>query len=154
MTFTERLAWASSLLATPRGIGWAHEPTAHLSPKPTASRGKFIASQLLWIIFYHILLDIAHTHGLQNPCYWTGGPPFSAFGWWWRMTACVHIVSLYCSMSASYAFLSMISVATRLHEPGDWPHFFGPVRDAYTVRKCWGYVLTTFHFYATTHKAK
>jgi len=154
MTFTERLAWALSLLATPRGIGWAHEPTAHLPPRPTASRGKFIASQLLWIIFYTILLDIALTHGLQNPCYWTEGPSFTAFGWWWQMTACVHIVTLYCSMSGMYAILSIISVATGLHEPRDWPHLFGPLRDAYTVRKCWGYVLTPFRFSRDTHRAE
>ena len=152
MTFTERLAWASSLLATPRGIGWAHEPTAHLPPRPIASRGKFIASQLLWILFYTILYDIALTH-LQSPCYWTGGPSFTAFGWWqWQMRVWVQIVTIYCSMSGMYATLSIISVATGLHEPRDWPHHFGSLWDAYTVRKCWGYVLTTFHFHAILTK--
>ena len=51
MTFTERFTWALSLLATTRGIGWAHEPTTHMPARPTASRAKFIASQFLWIIF-------------------------------------------------------------------------------------------------------
>ena len=55
MTYKERLMWSASLLATPRGIGWAHEPTDQIPPRPTASRGKFIASQFLWIIFYFIL---------------------------------------------------------------------------------------------------
>jgi hypothetical protein len=59
MTFKERLMWSASLLATPRGIGWAHEPTDQIPPRPTASRGKFIASQFLWIIFYSILWDVA-----------------------------------------------------------------------------------------------
>ena len=48
MTFKERLKWAVSLLATPRGIGWAHEPTDQIPPRPTASRRKFMTpSQVL-----------------------------------------------------------------------------------------------------------
>jgi len=66
MTFAERLVWATSLVATPRGIGWAHEPTAHLPPRPTASRGKFIASQFFWILFYSILWNITLIHSQQS----------------------------------------------------------------------------------------
>jgi hypothetical protein len=144
MTFTERLIWATSLVATPRGIGWAHEPTAHLPPRPTASRGKFIASQFFWILFYSILWNITLIHSQENPCYKTGGPSLTAFGWWWRTTAWVYIISMYCSMSVMYVIGSIIFVATGLYEPRDWPHLFGSSLDAHTVRKCWGYVLTIF----------
>jgi len=155
MSFTERVVWAISLLISPRGIGWAHESTAHLPPRPTTSRGKFIISQLLWLIHYSILYDIVLTHSQGNPCFQSGGPSFGAFGWLWRTTVCVHIVTFYCTMSAVYAVLSIISVAARLHEPGDWPHIFGSLYDAYTVRNCWGYVLTSFlRFHAITHKAR
>jgi len=143
MTFTERLAWATSLVATPRGIGWAHEPTAHLPPRPTASRGKFIAFQFFWILFYSILWNITLIHSQQNPCYKTGGPSLTAFGWW---TAWVYIVSMYCSMSGIYVIGSIIFVATGLYEPRDCPHLFGSSLQAYTVRKCWGYVLKIFPF--------
>ena len=44
MSFTEHLMWAISLLTTTHGIGWAHEPTAHIPRRPRASRKKFIAS--------------------------------------------------------------------------------------------------------------
>ncbi|KIM45593.1 hypothetical protein M413DRAFT_24765 [Hebeloma cylindrosporum] len=91
MTFIEHLSWAASLLATPRGIGWAHEPTDHLPPRPTDSRGQFIASQFLWIMFYYILWDITLIHIQGNPCYRTGGPSLAGFGWWWRTTAWVYI---------------------------------------------------------------
>jgi len=146
MTFTECLTWAASLLATPRGIGWTHEPTAHIPPRPAASRGKFIASQFLWVIFYYILLDIACIHIRENPCYSKGGPSFAAFGWWWRTTVLLYIILVYCTTSGIYATVSIISVAIRLCEPGDWPHLFGSLSDAYTLRKCWGYVLTIFFF--------
>ena len=146
MTFTERLMWAISLLATPRGIGWAHEPTAHLPPRPMASRKKFIASQFFWILFYSILWNITIIHTQENPCFRTGGPSFAAFGWWWRTTGWVYVVSLYCTMSGVYVIGSILSVATGLYEPRDWPHLFGSPFDAYTVRKCWGYVLTIISF--------
>ena len=138
MTFTERLVWAASLLFSPRGIGWAHEPTAQTAPQPKASQGKFIASQFLWIIFYSILFDIALFQLQQNPCFRSGGPSLTAFGWWWRTTVWFHVVAAYCTLSGLYATMSIVFVATGLYEPRDWPHLFGSLRDAYTVRKCWG----------------
>ncbi|KIM38973.1 hypothetical protein M413DRAFT_447332 [Hebeloma cylindrosporum] len=140
MTFTERLTWAASLLATSRGIGWKHEPTAHIPPRPTTSRGEFIASQFLWLIFYYILLDIALSHVQENPCFRIGGPSLAAFGWLWRMTSLVYIVVVYCTMSGVYAAVSIVTVAIGLYEPRDWPHLFGSLCDAYTLRKCWGRV--------------
>lgn len=140
MTVIEHLRWAASLLATYRGIGWAHEPTAHLPPRPTASRWKFIASQLLWMIYYFILFDVARIHSHQNPCFGIQGPSFTAFGWGWQTTVWVYIVSVYCTMSGLYAAASIVSVATGIDQPRDWPHLFGTLRNAYTVRKCWGRV--------------
>ena len=141
MSFMERLAWAGSLLSTSRGIGWAHEPTSHIPARPTASRGNFILSQFLWIIPRYLIFDAALIHIRQNPCYRTGGPSLGAFGWEWRTTTWVFIVSIYCSMSNLYAALSIVAVATGLYEPRDWPSLFGSPVDAYTVRNCWGYVL-------------
>jgi len=142
MTFKERLMWAASLLATPRGIGWAHEPIDQIPPRPTASRGKFIASQFLWIIFYFILWDIALIPIRENPCFKIGGPSVAAFGWWRRTVVWSSILTVYCTLSGMYAIASIISVAAGLYEPRDWPHIFGSPLNAYSLRKCWGYVLT------------
>ena len=73
MTFTERLICTASLLATFHRIGWAHKPTAHFPPRPTASPGQFIASRFLWILFYFILFDTARILGQENPCFSLGG---------------------------------------------------------------------------------
>jgi len=142
MTFKERLIWAASLLATPRGIGWAHEPTDQIPPRPTASRGKFIASQFLWIIIYFILWDVAFIPIRDNPCFKIGGPSVAAFGWWQRTVVWSSILTVYYTMSGVDAIASIICVATGLYEPRDWPHVFGSPLKAYTLRKCWGYVLT------------
>jgi hypothetical protein len=152
MTFTERFVWAASLLASPRGIGWAHEPTTQLPPRPTTSRGIFIASQFLWFLFYSILSNISLIHIQENPCFRTRGPSLAAYGWWWRTTVWVYVISLYCIMSKAYAIGSIVSVATGLYEPRDWPHLFGSPLDAYTVRRCWGYVLTVLPSSHTPHK--
>ena len=57
------------------------------------------------------------------------------FGWRWRTTLWVYIISVYCVMSSgAYAIDSIVSVAAGLY-----------LLDAYTVRKfCWGYALTMF----------
>ena len=142
MTLKEHLMWAASLLVTPRGIGWTHEPTDQISPRPTASRQKFIASQFLWIIFYFILWDIALIPIRENPCFKIGGPSLVAFEWWRRTVVWSSILVIYCTLSGVYALASIVSVAGRLYEPRDWPHLFGSPFNAYTLRKCWGYVLT------------
>jgi hypothetical protein len=143
MTFKERLMWAASLLATPRGIGWAHEPIDQIPPRPTASRRKFIASKFLWIIFYYILWDVAMIPVRGNPCFKIGGPSLAAFGWWRRTVVWSHMVTLYCAMSVANAITSIIFVAAGLYEPRDCPHMFGSLLNAYTLRNWWGYVLTT-----------
>ncbi|KIM39004.1 hypothetical protein M413DRAFT_419386 [Hebeloma cylindrosporum] len=146
MTFAERFVWAVSLITTARGLGWAHEPKGQvIPPRPTASRRKFIASQFLWIIFYYIIFDTAGIHIQQNPCFKKGGPSLTAFGLWWRATGWAYIILLYSTMSGVHIMMSIVSVAIRLYEPGDWPHMFGSPLTAYTVRKCWGRVWHQTH---------
>jgi hypothetical protein len=140
MTFKERLKWAASLIATPRGIGWAHEPTDQNFPRPTASRRRFIASQFFWFIFYSILGDIALIPIRENPCFKIGGPPLAASEWWRRPVVWAAIYTIYFPISRVYAIYSIIFVATGLCEPSDWPHVFGSPLNAYTVRKSWGRV--------------
>lgn len=151
MTFTERLVWAASLLATPRGIGWAHEPTDRIPPRPTSPRAKFIASQFLWVVFYFTLFDITLILIRENPCFGTGGPSLAAFGWWWRMTSWLYIVVVYWFLSVLYAAVSIVSVTTGMYKPRDCPHVFGSPLNAYTLRKCWGYVFTTLPLYYLPH---
>jgi len=140
MTFTERLVWSVSLLATSRGIGWAHEPTDHIPPRPTSSRGKFIASQLLWMIFYLTFYDVVFIVIRENLSLGTGGASLVAFGWWYRTTSWLYILRMYCTLSGLYVAVSILSVATGLYKPRDCPHMFGSPLDAYTLRNCWGYV--------------
>ena len=140
MSLPQRLWWAGTLVVAPRGVGWMHEPTNHIAPRPNGTRAQFIASQFLWIGAYFIQFDILSILVRANPCFGTGGPSFSAFGWPWRATVWIHPFTAFVSMSILHAMVSILSVAVGLSEPRDWPHLFGSPRKAYTVRNCWGRV--------------
>ncbi|KJA15496.1 hypothetical protein HYPSUDRAFT_48332 [Hypholoma sublateritium FD-334 SS-4] len=140
MSFPGRLWWAGSLDIAIRGVGWAHEPTNYIAPRPKGTRAQFIASQFLWIAMYFIQFDILSILVRANPCFGTGGPSFGAFGWPWRTTVWIYPITTWVSISISYAMVSILGVAVGLSEPGDWPHLFGSPWKAYTVRNCWGRV--------------
>ncbi|KAF9483112.1 hypothetical protein BDN70DRAFT_874161 [Pholiota conissans] len=141
MSFVERLKWALQLQLTPRGINWAHEPTEHLAPRPTeTSRTRFIISKLLSAAYYFIYFDILSIIIRTNPCFGTGGPSFTEFGWIWRTTIWLHPCLVYAWLSMTYDLASIVGVGLGIWEPRDWPRLFGDVRDAYTIRKCWGRV--------------
>jgi hypothetical protein len=138
MPLKDRLWWATSLVGNPRGVGWIHEPTLHIPPRPSSTRWKFIRSQLMWIILYILLLEIINIFVRGNPCFVTGGPSLIAFGWLWRSTVWLFVVLLYTWLSLLYSVYSIVFVAIGMSEPGNWPHLFGSPLHAYTVRNCWG----------------
>ncbi|KAF9483174.1 hypothetical protein BDN70DRAFT_828134 [Pholiota conissans] len=141
MTLLERLKWALQLELTPRGINWAHEPTDHIAPRPmTTSRTRFIISQILSIAYYFVSFDILSILVRANPCFGTGGPSFGQLGWAWRATVWIYPFVVYSSLCMTYCIASVVGVALHLWEPKDWPRPFGNVRDAYTLRNCWGRV--------------
>ena len=138
MPLKDRLWWATNLTGNPRGIGWTHEPTLHIPPRPSSTPRKFIISQLMWMVFYILQFDIANIFVRANPCFATGGPSLTAFGWLWRSTAWLHVSLAYSTLSLLYIAYSIVSVAVGMSEPRDWPHIFGSPLDAYTLRNCWG----------------
>ena len=137
MSLKDRLWWATNLSTSPRGIGWAHE-TLHIPPRPSSTPRKFILSQLMWMGFYILQFDITNIFIHRNPCFATGGPSLTAFGWLWRTTSWLHVSLVYCALSLPYMTCSIVSVAIGMTEPRDWPHLFGSPLDGYTLRNCWG----------------
>lgn len=140
MPFKDRLLWAASLSGNRRGIGWTHEPTRYLPPRPSSTPVKFILSQLMWMVFYFLQFDITNMLVRANPCFATGGPSLTAFGWLWRSTVLLYVSLMYCMLSLLYTACSIVSVAVGMSEPRDWPDLFGSFLEAYTLRNCWGRV--------------
>ena len=140
MPLKDRLRWATSLSGNPRGIGWTHEPTRYLPPRPSSTPGRFILSQLMWMVFYFLQIDISDTFARANPYFATGSPSLTAFGWLWRSNTWLYISSAYSILSMLYIGYSIVSVAVGMSEPRDWPHLFGSPLNGYTVRNCWGWI--------------
>ena len=140
MPFKDRLRWATNLSGNPRGIGWTHEPTHNIPPRPSSTPGRFILSQLMWMVVYLLQFDISNTFVHKNPCFVPGGPSLTAFGWLWRSTAWLYVSLAYSVLSMLYMCYSIVSVAVGISEPRDWPHLFGSPLDGYTLRNCWGWV--------------
>ena len=138
MPLKDRLRWATNLSGNPRGIGWTHEPTRYLPPRPSSTPRRFILTQVMWMVFYILQFDISNTFARANPCFATGGPSLSAFGWLSRSSAWLFVSLLYSMLSMQYIGYSIVSVALGMSEPRDWPHLFGSFLNGYTLRNCWG----------------
>lgn len=137
-SLSSRFWWALRLLHSPRGIGWAHEPKAHIRPHPTTSRAQFLLDQLLRAAKYILIFDVARVLSYSNPYFQKGGLSLTDAGWLWRSTVLAHVVTSYTIIGLIQTVYSIVSVALGLTAPEEWPPFFGYVGDAYTVRRSWG----------------
>ena len=137
-SLSDRFWWGLRLLLSPRGIGWAHEPTTHILPHPTTSRVRFLWDQLLRTAKFIIIFDIVRVLSYSNPYFQKGGPSLTDAGLLWRSTVLAHVITVYASMARVYTIYSIVSVGLGLTVPGDWPPLFGYLGDAYTVRRSWG----------------
>lgn len=138
-SFWARLHWALRLLFSARGVGWSHEPKGALPPPPRITRGRFIASQVLWLAFYVLLIDATHCFGAHTSVFAKHSIPTTSQPWCWRFWALALFTmrSVAC-INTPYILLSIMSVGTGITEPKGWPPLFGKPGDAYTVRKFWG----------------
>ena len=136
---SDRLIWAVKLITSPRGIGWAHEPTAVLPPRPSLTRGQFIISQVKRLVFYALLLDVGQMIMRNNPSFHKTAPPMAEQGVLWcsyaMLTFVIHSVSIVGIVDNLIP--SLVLVTTGLSEPSEWPQAFGSWSDAYTVHNFW-----------------
>jgi hypothetical protein len=145
-SLSDRFWWALRLFSSPRGIGWAHEPTAHILPHPTTSRVRFLWDQLLRTAKYIIIFDVIRVLSYSNPYFQKGGPSLTDAGLLWRITVLAHAITSYANLERVYAICSIVSVGSGVTLPGDWPPLVGYLGDAYTVRRSWGQVMPlAFH---------
>ena len=139
----ERMSWAFRLMITPRGIGWAHECTTRIPPKPQSdiSRWTFVVSKILWVGYYYILSDLVRIPLQWNFAVVRGEVSMEGLtGLFSRATFLVYLAEVYIGMSMVYNILAAVEVSVGLSEPRDWPAIFGYWSDAYTVGRFWGFV--------------
>ena len=139
--WTDRARWALSLLGSPRGVGWVHEPTKSLPPKPQDPRFTFVFRQLRWGVLNAFLYDMSLYLCLTNPCIASNARQWNDFALWWRVTSLGHLVNIYTGTHCLHQIYGAISVTLGFSEPSDWRPMFHTPLEAYTLRKFWGYVL-------------
>ena len=137
-SLSDRFWWGLRLLLSPRGVGWAHEPTTHILPHPTTSRLRFLWDQLLRIAKYTIIFDVVRVLSYSNPYFQKGGLSLTDAGLLWRSTVLAHVITTYAGLARLYTICSIVTVGVGLTLPGDWPPLFGYLGDAYTIRRSWG----------------
>lgn len=136
----ERLKWATKLICSARGMGWAHEPTAVLPPSPKhANRTQFVISRVLWILYCALLFDIGQVLVSHNHSFKITAPPMAEQGLLWRSyTMFSFLVVTMPFMAIGMNLLPSIAfVTTGFSHQRECPHLFGSLAEAYTVRRFW-----------------
>ena len=137
---SDRLIWAVKLITGMRGIGWEHEPTAALPPRPTSlTRGQFIVSRAKWLVLCALFFDVCQMIARHDPSFLNTTPPMTEQG----LLSCSYVMlTFFINASSCIAIVgnllpSLVLVSTGLSEPSEWPHLFGNWSDAYTIHNFW-----------------
>ncbi len=143
--FRSRLRWGLLLWANPRGINYAHEPTAALPPRPQqTTKTTFVLAQLKSILWYFLLFDILGIMNRANPHYIKGTPIVAGLEHLWWFAGFGFGATIYSLTSIQYKILVIVLVVLGISNPRDCPDFYGSPFDAYTVRRMWRYAYSPF----------
>ncbi|KAF9483165.1 hypothetical protein BDN70DRAFT_874208 [Pholiota conissans] len=138
LPFTERLWWAVLVWANPRGVNFAHEPTANLPSRPThTTHISFVLEQLQSILGYMLLLDLVGAMNRANPYYTKDVPVIVGMQRLWWIAGFGFGAAIWLLVSMQFMFLSIMLVLLGASNPNDCPRFFGSPFDGYTVRRVW-----------------
>jgi len=137
---SDRLTWAVKLIIAVRGIGWEHEPTGSLPPRPTSmTRGQFIVSRVKRLVLSLLLLDVGQMIMRHNPSCLKTARPLAEQG----LLSCSYAMFIFVLNGGAIMTIicnlipSLVLVAAGLSEPSEWPDFIGNWSDAYTIHKFW-----------------
>ena len=146
---TKKLWWMVDLAYSVRMIGWTQEPQNCMPPHPLPSRRAFLWKTFLKFVMNTITSDLAVSvfalsptfdHRVHDP---TDGPEtyLAAVPLLRRIPyAIAWCIGVGASMGAIHNALAFMCVGLGLSSPALWPDVWGRWRDAYTVRRFWGYV--------------
>ena len=150
LPLTKKLWWMIDIAHNYRMIGWVQGPRNYLSPHPPPSRLTFLKKTFLKLIINSIIADLAISVTALNPAFDsrlhdpTDGPEtYLAAVPLLRRVPYVLACSLMLAtgMGVLYNTMALVCVGIGCSSPTQWPDVWGDWRDAYTVRKFWGYVL-------------
>ena len=156
---TKKFWWMFDIAHSPRMVGWVQEPRAHLPPHPPPSRRAFLEKTFLkFVVNTFIIPDLAtllfgqtlpFDSRLHDPA---DGPEtyLAAVPFLLRAPyVLAYGVMVAAFISIPYNFMALVCVGLGCSSPTLWPDIWGRWGDAYTIRRLWGYVLSTvFYFHS------
>jgi hypothetical protein len=141
LSLFKRIRWAAPLLINPRCIGWSHEPTYALPPRPPPSvtRWKFVFQGFGKLARDVVLFEVLTTYVMKTDYFSIHGRSMAADGLFWRMVnVLVYGNCTMMSMDIAHRVLGILGVLFGLMQPQDWVPLFGSLRDAYSLQRFWG----------------
>ena len=145
----KKLYWMVDIAYGVRMVGWVQEPRNGIPPHPPPSRQTFLWKTFLKLIMNSIIIDFttsvfalnpAFDHRLHDP---TDGPEtyLAAVPLLGRVPYILSYgIKMAAVVGAMHNVMALVGVGLCYSSPTLWPDIWGRWRDAYTVRKLWGYV--------------
>ena len=147
----KKLWWMLDIAHSPRMVGWVQEPQDHLPPHPPPSRRTFLWKTLLKFAINAFLVSDLVTLVLgQTPAFDSrlhdpadGPETYLAAVPFLRRVPYILAYGVRAATFISIAnnLAALVCVGLGRSSPTLWPDMWGRWRDAYTVRRLWGYVL-------------
>ena len=147
-SLTKKIWWTFDLAYNSRMVGWVQEPRNGIPPHPPPSRRTFLWKTFLKLIVNTIISDFATSVLALSPAFDnrlhdpTDGPEtyLAAVPLLRRVPYVLsYIIKLGTSMSAIHNAVAIVGVGLCNSSPTLWPDIWGRWKDAYTLRKTWGY---------------
>ena len=99
----------------------------------------FVVRSTLQIAVWLLFLDAASLQRRTNflHLHIVEGKEWTHWLMLYSLKSCVEILSTVAALTVQYRMAGVVTVATGLGKPGNWPDAFGSVTDAYTIRRFW-----------------
>jgi len=146
---TKKLWWMVDIAWGMRMIGWVQEPRNCMPPHPPPSRRTFLWKTSLKFIMNAVLTDlVTSVHARSRAFDYRAHDPTDGPETYLAAVPLLHrvpyvlawAVGSATSVSAAQNVMALVCVGLGHSSPTLWPDIWGNWRDAYTVRKLWGYV--------------
>jgi hypothetical protein len=108
--------------------------------KPVIPRRAFLARQATILAWQYLALNALVAVDCQANSFLGTQSAAVPNNWGLRIAIVLTgwFIALRLIIDSGYRALSLVAVALTTSRPGDWPPFFGRMRDAYTLRAFWG----------------
>ena len=136
-----RIKWAARLFVDCRAVGWSHEPTHALPPRPSPplTRLKCVLRELRGLALDAAIFEVATTYTKNSPSFTADGYSIAGDGiFWLAVNVIIYGISAMVAIDMTHRALGILNVGLGAVEPSEWVPLFGSFYDAYSLQRFWG----------------